>query len=131
MLKQAGQSLIRSFFEELEQVLEKRLARSSSRRRLSIAQPETLAGYSSADARWYSLHMDDLSGKVALVTGASRGIGRAIAVALAQAGADIAINFLNRAEEAETAAEEVRRCGRRSAILQADVSVASDVHCLI
>jgi 3-oxoacyl-[acyl-carrier protein] reductase len=75
--------------------------------------------------------MDDLSGKVALVTGASRGIGRAIALALAQAGADLGINFLSRAEEAETAAEEVRRYGRRAIVVQADVSVASDVQRLI
>jgi 3-oxoacyl-[acyl-carrier protein] reductase len=75
--------------------------------------------------------MDDLSGKVALVTGASRGIGRAIALALAQAGADLGINFLSRAEEAETAADEVRRYGRRAIIVQADVSVASDVQRLI
>jgi 3-oxoacyl-[acyl-carrier protein] reductase len=71
--------------------------------------------------------MDDLSGKVALVTGASRGIGRAIALALAQAGADVGINFLSRAEEAETAAEEVCRYGRRGIVFQADVSVASGV----
>jgi 3-oxoacyl-[acyl-carrier protein] reductase len=75
--------------------------------------------------------MDDLSGKVALVTGASRGIGRAIALALAQAGADVGINFLSRAEEAETAAEEVRRYCRRGAVFQADVSVASGVHGLV
>jgi 3-oxoacyl-[acyl-carrier protein] reductase len=75
--------------------------------------------------------MDDLNGKVALVTGGSRGIGRAIALALAQAGADVGINFLSRAEEAETAAEKVRQCGSRGAIFQADVSVASDVQRLI
>src|ERR1700733_15276581 len=75
--------------------------------------------------------MDDLSGKVALVTGGGRGIGRAIALALAQAGADVGINFLSRAEEAETAAEEVRRYGRCGAIIQADVAIASDVERLI
>jgi 3-oxoacyl-[acyl-carrier protein] reductase len=75
--------------------------------------------------------MENLSGKVALVTGASRGIGRAIALALAKAGADVGINFLNRAEDAETAAEEVRACGCRGGIFQADVSVASGVQRLI
>jgi 3-oxoacyl-[acyl-carrier protein] reductase len=52
-------------------------------------------------------------------------------LALAQAGADIGINFLSRAEEAETAAEEVRRYGRCGAIFQADVSIASNVERLI
>jgi 3-oxoacyl-[acyl-carrier protein] reductase len=52
-------------------------------------------------------------------------------LALAQAGADVGINFLSRAEEAETAAEKVRECGSRGAIFQADVSVASDVQRLI
>src|SRR5580698_5101367 len=75
--------------------------------------------------------MDNLNGKVALVTGASRGIGRAIALALAQAGADVGINFLSRAQEAKTAADEVTRCGRRAALFAADVSVASEVERLI
>ena len=75
--------------------------------------------------------MENLSGKIALVTGASRGIGSAIALALGQAGADVAINFLNRGEDAETAAEEVRGYGSRGAIFQADVSLASEVQRLI
>jgi 3-oxoacyl-[acyl-carrier protein] reductase len=75
--------------------------------------------------------MDGLNGKVALVTGGSRGIGRAIAVALAQAGADVGVNYLTRAKDAETAAEEVRQYGRRGAAFQADVSVANDVQRLI
>jgi 3-oxoacyl-[acyl-carrier protein] reductase len=74
---------------------------------------------------------EPLSGKVALVTGASRGIGRAIALALAQAGADVAINFLNRAESAEAAAVEVRRYARRAAVFQADVAVATEVQRLV
>ena len=71
--------------------------------------------------------MDNLTGKVALVTGASRGIGRAIARALAAEGADIAINYRQRADEAEGLRAELARMGRRSAVIQADVSRAADV----
>ncbi len=63
-----------------------------------------------------------LTNKTALVTGASRGIGRAIAVALAQAGADVAINFYSHPEEAEETAAEVRKAGRRALLCQADVA---------
>jgi glucose 1-dehydrogenase len=63
-----------------------------------------------------------LAGKVALVTGGSRGIGRGTAIALAQAGADVAINYHSHPEEAESAAEEIRRLGRRALLLQADVA---------
>jgi 3-oxoacyl-[acyl-carrier protein] reductase len=75
--------------------------------------------------------MDDLTGKVALVTGSSRGIGRAIAVALAGAGVDVAVHFRNRAAGAEQTAADVRRRGRRTAILQADVAVTASVTALI
>ncbi|MGA2119642.1 MAG: 3-oxoacyl-ACP reductase family protein [Bryobacteraceae bacterium] len=71
--------------------------------------------------------MDDLKGKVALVTGSSRGIGRAIALALAEAGADIALNFRSRAAEAEAVEHEIRRLGRQCISIQADVSVSGDV----
>jgi len=66
--------------------------------------------------------MSALAGKVALVTGASAGIGRAIALALAEAGADVAVNYLTYAEEARALAEQVRSQGRRALLLPADVA---------
>jgi glucose 1-dehydrogenase len=63
-----------------------------------------------------------LSGKTALVTGASLGIGRGVAIGLAQAGADVAINYHSHADEAESAAEEIRRAGRRALTIRADVA---------
>ncbi len=60
--------------------------------------------------------------KVAFVSGASRGIGRATAEAFAQAGADVAINFHSHAEEAEQVAEVVRCAGRRALLCQGDVA---------
>ena len=66
--------------------------------------------------------MTDLTGRIALVTGASRGIGRAIAVALAQSGADVAVNFRNRATEALDVIETIHALGRRAIAVPADVS---------
>lgn len=71
--------------------------------------------------------MDKLEGKVALVTGASRGIGRAIALALAQAGADLVLNFRSHSRGAEAVESEILRMGRRCTRVQADVSVAKEV----
>ncbi len=71
--------------------------------------------------------MIDLRGRTALVTGASRGIGRACALRLAEAGADVIVNFLTSRTAAETVAEEIRSMGRRSAVVKADVSEPDDV----
>ncbi|WPG22030.1 3-oxoacyl-ACP reductase family protein [Kosakonia cowanii] len=61
-----------------------------------------------------------LSGKRALVTGASRGIGKAIAITLARAGADVAITYEKSAEKAEAVAEAIRALGRNGVAIQAD-----------
>ncbi len=66
--------------------------------------------------------MNDLAGKAALVTGAQQGIGKAIAIAFAQAGADVAINYLDGEAEAREAADAVRAAGRHAVLIQADVA---------
>src|SRR5207249_2977940 len=68
-----------------------------------------------------------LSGKVALVTGSSQGIGRATALKLAQAGADIAINYRSNANAADEVKENIETLGRRCVAVQADVSQEEDV----
>jgi 3-oxoacyl-[acyl-carrier protein] reductase len=75
--------------------------------------------------------MGILSGKVALVTGGSRGIGAAAAIALGRAGCDVAINFLSRSSEAEKVAGEIRGLGRRALVIQADVSEANAVERMV
>src|SRR5262249_640190 len=62
-----------------------------------------------------------LQGRTALVTGASRGIGRAIAVALAQEGADVAVNYVSSEAPAKQVAEEIMKLGRKAILAQADV----------
>jgi NAD(P)-dependent dehydrogenase (short-subunit alcohol dehydrogenase family) len=66
--------------------------------------------------------MATLSGKTALVTGASRGIGRASALALARAGAHVLVHYGRGATEAEAVAAEIRALGRRSETLEADLA---------
>jgi enoyl-[acyl-carrier protein] reductase III len=73
----------------------------------------------------------DLSGKVALVTGSSRGIGRACARRLAEAGADVVVNFLTSHTAASSVAGEIQAMGRRAAVVKADVSELEDVQSMI
>ena len=75
--------------------------------------------------------MDDLSGRVALVTGSSRGIGRAIALVMARAGADLVINYKSRAAEARDIEAEIAGLGRRVLAVQADVARGADVERLV
>jgi 3-oxoacyl-[acyl-carrier protein] reductase len=66
-----------------------------------------------------------LEGRVALVTGASGGIGRAVALELAAAGVDLALTFANSPDPAHAVADEVRRRGRRAVVLHGDLADAS------
>lgn len=75
--------------------------------------------------------MKDLKNRVALITGGSRGIGAAIAIALARAGADIAVNYRERADAAKSVCNEITQTGLKAIALQADVSVAADVKRMI
>lgn len=72
-----------------------------------------------------------LAGRTALVTGAQQGIGRAIAVALARDGANVAINFLDDASAAARVADEVRTYARQSVLIGGDVSRPADVQAMV
>jgi len=69
-----------------------------------------------------------LAGRTALVTGASRGIGRAIALALAQEGADVVVNYVYNETPAQQLAEEIKQLGRQSFPVKADVSDFPDTY---
>ncbi|KAJ5306173.1 hypothetical protein PENANT_c024G03691 [Penicillium antarcticum] len=72
----------------------------------------------------------DLTGKVALVTGSSRGIGAATALRLAQRGASVAVNYFTSAQAAEDVAEHIRSCGVKAILVKADVSQEADIKLL-
>lgn len=76
-------------------------------------------------------HSNTLKGRVALVTGASRGIGRAIALELATTGASVAINFRTSADSAEQVAAEVRELGADCIVIQGDVSREEEARIVI
>lgn len=75
--------------------------------------------------------LDNLTGKVALVTGGSRGIGRATALALAAAGVHVAVNYRAREKDARETCAEIEKGGRRAVAVRADVSVSADVGRLV
>jgi 3-oxoacyl-[acyl-carrier protein] reductase len=74
---------------------------------------------------------DSLTDRVALVTGGSRGIGRAIALALAAEGAAVAVNYRKRESEAVEVVAEIERAGCRAIAVRADVSIHADVQAMI
>ena len=73
----------------------------------------------------------ELSGHVALVTGGSRGIGAAIAVMLAEAGAAVAVNYQNRAADADAVVAKIKQGGGRAIAVAADVSQGAAVTAMV
>jgi enoyl-[acyl-carrier protein] reductase III len=71
--------------------------------------------------------MFDLQGKVALITGGSRGIGRAIAIRLAEQGADVVVNYVRHKRDAGDTAQEVEKLGRKCLLVKANVANSDDV----
>jgi enoyl-[acyl-carrier protein] reductase III len=71
--------------------------------------------------------MIDLTGKLALVTGASRGIGRECALRLAEAGADVILNYVTSRTAADDVAHKIQAMGRHTAVVKADISEQDDI----
>jgi len=93
--------------------------------------PEQSMGTTNLEAQLPERINEILLGQVAVITGSSRGIGRAIAVRLAQAGADVVLNHRATPEEAEVVAGRVRSLQRRALVVQADVGEVDGVNRLI
>jgi 3-oxoacyl-[acyl-carrier protein] reductase len=75
--------------------------------------------------------MTQLSGRIALVTGGGRSIGRAISLALATEGCDVAVNYVSRKADADETVDAIRKQGRRALAVQGDVSKRGDVDRLV
>jgi 3-oxoacyl-[acyl-carrier protein] reductase len=75
--------------------------------------------------------MTELKGKVAIVTGASRDIGRAVAIELARRGAKVAVNFRNDEAAADAVVNDIRRAGGEAVKVRADITVADDAGRLV
>ena len=75
--------------------------------------------------------MTYLEGKTAVITGSGRGIGRGIALALAQRGCNIAVNYVRKRDEAEQTAAAIAALGVRVAVIKANVGKEEEVHELV
>jgi len=73
----------------------------------------------------------ELTGKVSLVSGSSRGIGRASALLLAEAGSDVVVNYLSNERAAEAVVENIKKMGRRAIAIQADVSQRDQTNAMV
>jgi 3-oxoacyl-[acyl-carrier protein] reductase len=79
----------------------------------------------------YSENVESINGKVALVTGASRGIGAATAIKLAERGFSVAVNYRGKTARAEDVAAQIRTLGQTAVLAQADLTVSAEVEAMI